>query len=156
MSNETGRRKLQLLPEVLPDPTLNRDRTTGPRDRTLTHMQRLFATAAAASVVAGCGDKTDAVKPDPASSSTTKSTATASASALSQTDPVPPQTATAEASSSAHVGADPVSLPDAGDDAGVKKPIVQKPPLPPPTHYMVVDPVPTPFRTPGKNGPNVP
>ncbi len=155
MSNETGRRKLQLLPEVLPDPMLNRDRTTGPRDRTLKHMQRLFATAAAATAVAGCGDKTDAVKPDPASSTTSK-TAAATASALSQTDPVPPQTAIPEASSSAHVGADPVSRPDAGDDAGVKKPIVQKPPPPPPTHYMVVDPVPTPFRMPGKNGPNQP
>ena len=143
--SEEIRRKLRLLPEVLPDPLLNRDRTTGPRDRTLSHMQRLFATAAAATAAAsgGCGDKADAPKPEP--SATAASTTATTTASVNQSDPVPPHTATAEVSSSAQTGADPRFPPDAGDDAGVKKTLPPKPPPPPPTHYMVVDPVPQPF-----------
>lgn len=154
--SDDKRRKLRLLPEVLPDPTLGKGRSGGPRDRTLSHMQALFATAATAGVVAGCGDKAEPAKPEPSSTSATTATATATAtaSALTQKDPVPPETATPDASASAKPGTDPMNVRDAGDDAGTKK--IVKPPPPPPTHYQVVDPVPTPFVQRNNNGSGVP
>lgn len=48
-----AKKKLQLLPEVLPDPRPARSVTGGPRTRTLDHLQKLLAASAVAAL--GCG-----------------------------------------------------------------------------------------------------
>ena len=55
--NEAPKKRLQLMPEVLPAPT-RAVTTTDVRSRTLTHMQRLLATAAAIPLATSC-TKTD-------------------------------------------------------------------------------------------------
>ncbi|MEO8877021.1 MAG: hypothetical protein ABI461_15620, partial [Polyangiaceae bacterium] len=53
MSADEKKRKLQLMPEVLPDPRLARkDRDARPRERTIEHMKRLLALTASASALA--------------------------------------------------------------------------------------------------------
>lgn len=47
-----------VLPEVLPDPRAARARAAGPRQRTVAHMHRMLATAAALGIALGCGKTT--------------------------------------------------------------------------------------------------
>jgi hypothetical protein len=107
-------KRLQLMPEVLPAPT--RAQTSNVRSRTLSHMQRLLATAAAIPL-ASC-TKTDT---QGTQTVTIPSTSAASASAQDTTQgsllPRPKPTATATATATA---------PDMG--------------------YAVVDPMPAPAR----------
>jgi hypothetical protein len=50
------KKRLGLLPEVLPDPKASRPTGQGPRDRTLKRLQGLLAVAAAGALAGGCGD----------------------------------------------------------------------------------------------------
>src|SRR5262245_65364398 len=81
MATRDDKRRLQLLPEVLPEPRADVGRG-GPRDRTLAHLQRLLAmTAASTALGSGCGNK-EAGAPDAgAPAATVESTAAATASA---------------------------------------------------------------------------
>ncbi|HEY2367821.1 MAG TPA: hypothetical protein VGH87_15595 [Polyangiaceae bacterium] len=76
--NDAPKKRLQLMPEVLPAPT--RAQTTGVRNRTLSHMQRLLATAAAIPL-ASC-TRTDTQE----TQTVTLPSATASATAQSTTE----------------------------------------------------------------------
>jgi hypothetical protein len=152
--SEQPRRRLRLMNEVLPDPLLNQVRVGTARDRTMRHYQALLATAAASTLAPGCGAQDESPKPDSTPSSVT-ATSTASSSkpgpsgsAVVQTDPVPPASSKPVASA----GQDPpdtAKLPDAGTPHVV-------PPQPPNTGFMVVDPVPQPFRKPPPKSGGVP
>jgi len=112
-------RRLQVLPEVLPAPTVTSPDTARPdvRGRTLAHMQRLLATTAAVVPLASCtrsdmqGTQTVTI-PMSSASATTQDT--------SQGSLLPPPTATAVAT----------AIPTATADMG----------------YAVVDPMPAPAR----------
>ena len=112
--NDAPKKRLQLMPEVLPAPT-RAQTTTNVRIRTLTHMQRLLATAAALPMAGAC-TKTDtqgsqSVTIPSASASTPATQSTTEGSLL----PPPKDTASAKPT---------VTAPDMG--------------------YAVVDPMPAP------------
>ena len=111
--NDAPKKRLQLMPEVLPAPT-RAQTTANVRSRTLTHMQRLLATAAVVPL-ASC-TKTDNTQ---GTQTVTLPTASASASGQSTAEgsllPPPKETATAKPTATA---------PDMG--------------------YAVVDPMPAP------------
>jgi len=113
--NEAPKKRLQLMPEVLPAPT-RASATTSVRSRTLTHMQRLLATAAAMPLAGAC-TKTDTQGSTsvtiPSASESTTAQNTAGGTLL----PPPKETATAKPTATA---------PDMG--------------------YAVVDPMPAPAR----------
>ena len=113
--NEAPKKRLQLMPEVLPAPT-RAQTTTNVRSRTLSHMQRLLATAAAIPL-ASC-TKTDTQGTQTVTIAST-SGASATAQNTSQGSLLPPPTATATATAT-------VTAPDMG--------------------YAVVDPMPAPAR----------
>lgn len=121
MTNE--RRKLKLLPEVLPAPAPS-SRATSPRERTMLHMRRLVAATAMMSAGAeGCSKPKDVTPPDlPPPPGTASATATAPATAV--------ETATAATS-------EPTAPPTVASSG-------RPPPPPPPPTYAVVDPMPPP------------
>ena len=149
MSDEK-KRKLQLMPEILPDPLLVRgpakkDRDARPRERTIAHMKRLLALTAGATAVAACTKGYAVVDPLPPPGTATIG------------PPIPP---TFDAGMDADTPFGPFQSPDdaaklaamddagpqdAGADAGVKK--KKTPPIAsavPTRGYMVVDPLPPP------------
>jgi hypothetical protein len=84
-------RKLRLLPEVLPDPTAKAAHGS-PRARTMRHMQRLLAMAAATTAIActkegepGIRKETDTPKNKATTDPTTPTTATATVTATAST-----------------------------------------------------------------------
>lgn len=131
------------LPEVLPDPR-RAPAATGPRQRTLLHMQRLLATAAAMTT-AGCGKQdvtnaptiaADEAGAHPASTTSTAKEDDASAGPIADSNAIdagPPAYAV---------------IPEAGAavDGGV---VAQPRPPVMPTGYAVVDPMPPPAHCPG-------
>jgi hypothetical protein len=125
--NEAPKKRLQLMPEVLPAPT-RATTTSDVRGRTLTHMKRLLATAAALPL-ASC-TKTDAptMQKDTIPSASVKTTESASAQDTVERSLSPPPSApTATASAAPTPSAVPtVTAPHTG--------------------YAVVDPMPAPAR----------
>jgi hypothetical protein len=145
MTDDKKKRKLNLMPEVLPDPRLaKKDRDAGPRERTIAHMKRLLALTAGATAVAACTKGYAVVDPLPPPGTATIG------------PPLPPPL---DASTDAETPFGPFQSPDdaaklgsmddagpqdAGVDAGTKK---KKPPVVstvPTRGYMVVDPLPPP------------
>jgi hypothetical protein len=114
------KKKLQLLPEVLPEPKRAASSGGGVRARTIAHMQRLVAAAAAGTSLAGC-TREGSLQDDH------------HATTGGSTVPTAP--------SGAHL-----DLPDSGNWATV--PPVPTPPTAT-TGYAVVDPVPPPAACPG-------
>ena len=114
---EAPKKRLQLMPEVLPAPT-RASTTTGVRSRTLTHMQRLLATAAAIPLVTDC-TKTDTQGSQSVTIPSASESATATAQNTTQGSLLPPPKETATAKPTA-------TAPDMG--------------------YAVVDPMPAPAR----------
>jgi hypothetical protein len=96
------KRRLKLLNEVLPKPTVGQE-PHGPRARTLTHMQRLLALAAASATLgSGCPDKSPGsgygvvdpipsppTAPVPPASAITSATASATAPPTATAPPPP-------------------------------------------------------------------
>jgi len=114
-----------IMPEVLPDPTRSLG-PGGPRQRTLSHMNRLLAVTAAGAAIGACsktqqgpttGRTTIEVPPPPAESATPE-------------DDTPPPAADRDASTGTGTG------------TGTE-------PIPEPTGYAVVDPMPPPARCAG-------
>lgn len=149
MSEERPRRRLTLMPEVLPKPrqllptsgrTLAGELGAAPasaaRARTVEHMKRLVAGVTSTVALVGCSDganNTEAGSSKPADKTTATATATAAVSA----------TATATATASI----DPTtSATGSATDSAVASQTIKKPVIPPrpPTGYMVVDPMPMP------------
>lgn len=159
MGATDSRRRLRLMNEVLPDPTLNRapSRAGGPRDRTMNHMQALLATAAATAAV-GCGAKEE---PNAVPSGSTQPAATSAATpgdapSITQKDPTPPASASAAPSAVASTSASAAPSSSAiasSTPTNTTPPVVPTPPTR--TPYIVVDPMPPPYRN-GKTGPNHP
>ncbi|MEO7109150.1 MAG: hypothetical protein ABI183_01825 [Polyangiaceae bacterium] len=144
MSDEKKKRKLNLMPEVLPDPRLaKKDRDAAPRERTIAHMKRLLALTAGATAVAACTKGYAVVDPLPPPGTATIG------------PPIGPPDAGIDAESpfgpfvspddAAKLGSmDDGGAQDAGVDAGAKK---KRPPIVstvPTRGYMVVDPLPLP------------
>jgi hypothetical protein len=113
--NEAPKKRLQLMPEVLPAPT-RATATTGVRSRTLTHMQRLLATAAAMPLAGAC-TKTDTQGTQTVTLPSSSTSASAQGTVEGSLLPPPKETATAKPTATA---------PDMG--------------------YAVVDPMPAPAR----------
>jgi len=108
------RRRLKLLPEVLPDPTASRG-PGSPRQRTVEHMRRLLTASVAATAVLGCSKedqvairpedpskmKKSKADPEPTTTTTTSPTVTSTTPTTSPTptyavvDPLPPPAACA-------------------------------------------------------------
>jgi hypothetical protein len=144
MSDE--KKRLKLMPEVLPDPRLaKKDRDTGPRERTIAHMKRLLALATSASAIAACTKGYAVVDPLPPPGTATVG------------PPLPPPDAGAGMDADTPFGPfqspddaykvaamDDAGPADAGTDAGAKKKkkVVISPV--PTRGYMVVDPLPPP------------
>jgi hypothetical protein len=116
------KKKLELLPEVLPEPKRTASGDGGVRARTLVHMQRLLAAAAAGGTLAGC-TREGSLQDD--------HHATTGGSAV----PTAP--------SGAHL-----DLPDAGNWT-VVPPVPPPTSTTTSTGYAVVDPVPPPAACPG-------
>ena len=112
------KRRLEMMPEVLPAPTVTPPLAPrgNVRARTMQHMQLMVATAGALGAVTGC-TKSDTTTTQTVTVPTSTSTTTATA-----TSPLTSATATATATSTAPVG----TAPDPG--------------------YAVVDPMPMPSR----------
>ncbi len=120
--NANGKRRLGLMPEVLPAPTAS---ARGPvRDRTLGHMRRLLATAAAVSAAA-CSRESGQ-----------------NADAVSVT--IPPSTEDGGAA-----GTTPGTNPMASHQHTVPTATATPTATAPPTGYAVVDPMPAPARCAG-------
>ncbi len=147
--SEDKKRKLQLMPEVLPDPRLAKQnqsgqRDAGPRERTIAHMKRLLTLAAGASAVAACTKGYAVVDPLPPPGTATIGPPigppdASAADAETPFGPFGPPTADSNLGTMDDGGAQ-----DAGVDAGVKKkktPVVSTVPT---RGYMVVDPLPPP------------
>ncbi len=112
------KRKLKLLPEVLPAPTPS-TRSTSPRERTMLHMRRLVAATAMLGAGADGCSKPEPISPPPDL-------------------PPPPNTATTAPPTATQATTTPP------DPVTTATPSVKPPqPLPPPT-YAVVDPMPPP------------
>jgi len=115
------RRKLKLLPEVLPAPTPS-SRATSPRERTMLHMRRLVAATAMLGAGAdACSKPPEVVTPPPdlpppPGTGTGAPTATATQAATAPPEPTAPPTVASSGT----------------------------PPPPPPPTYAVVDPMPPP------------
>jgi hypothetical protein len=142
MSDE--KRKLKLMPEVLPDPRLARkDRDAGPRERTIAHMKKLLTLAAGASAVAACTKGYAVVDPLPPPGTATIGPPPGPPDAGSDADapfgPFGPPTADSNLGTMDDGGAQ-----DAGVDAGTKKKKVPVVSTVPTRGYMVVDPLPPP------------
>jgi len=136
--NET-RQRLRIVPELLPDPT-PRDPGSSPRQRTLSHMQRLIALAAASTAVqAGCD------RPDKGAAELPKSSAEAPPQPSTEVPPQPSVVISAAPSGSAPASSweKPPPLPP----TATAKPKITPPPRPP-RGYLVVDPMPTPATVP--------
>ncbi|HEY3254506.1 MAG TPA: hypothetical protein VGJ91_11170 [Polyangiaceae bacterium] len=149
--DEKPRRRLKLMNEVLPSPSAAPD-ATGPRARTLSHLQRLMSAAA---LLAACNKET--AGPGPAG--------------YGVVDPMPPP-------AQDHNKPDGSALPDAADATAPTASVTPAPsassagpvasasasatpnkvvPKPPPIGhgYGVVDPMPTPaLRAPAKGDPH--
>ena len=145
--SDQKKRKLNMMPEVLPDPRLaKKDRDAGPRERTIAHMKRLLALTASAGVVAACTKGYAVVDPLPPPGTATIGPPTGP-------DAGPPGVMDAESPFGPFVSPDDAAklgsmddggAQDAGVDAGAKKkkiPIVSTVPT---RGYMVVDPLPPP------------
>jgi hypothetical protein len=142
--SDDEKRRLALLPEVLPAPTKpERDdggSSPGPRERTRAHLQRLMSAAllASSATLAGCKEKTGYAVVDPMPVPAGDS----GGPPLPETQPsldasAPDAGDAADAKTDADAGAaDAAADADAG--ARAKKP----PPIP--TGYRVVDPIPDP------------
>ncbi len=115
------KRRLEMLPEVLPVPTKLAPRGDV-RSRTMQHMQRMVATAGALGAVAGC-TKSDTTTTQTVTVPSATSTATASATT---TTPLASASATAPTTA-------PTTVPTGPPDHG----------------YAVVDPMPMPSRCKG-------
>lgn len=122
---DAGRRRLRLLPEVLPDPTPSFAEGT-PRQRTLAHARRLVALAAASSAIgAACTKEGTPTITKEDESVTKKST---------KTEPTTTTTTT------------PSDAAPTASASTVTAPSI------PPTGYAVVDPMPPPAKCPGLAG----
>lgn len=149
MSDEQRpKRHLTLMPEVLPRPTQLPSTEGTPvretRTRTLDHMRKLLASAAATSaVLAGCGPEA-ADKPSGTASQkpTTSASATASASSSAATSADPSASASSSPPPSASTASASASSASSTSPTASAKPTLT--PRHPPTGYMVVDPVPPP------------
>jgi hypothetical protein len=112
--NDAPKKRLQLMPEVLPAPTRAERSTTNVRGRTLMHMQRLLATAAAMPLAGAC-TKTDTQGTQTVTLPSSSASATTQGTVEGSLLPPPKETATAKPTATA---------PDMG--------------------YAVVDPMPAP------------
>lgn len=142
--SDKEKRKLKLMPEVLPDPRLaKKDRDRGPRERTIAHMKRLLTLATSASAIAACTKGYAVVDPLPPPGTATIG------------PPTPPPDAGMDAETpfgpfqspddAAKLGSmDDAGPQDAGVDAGAKKKKTQVVSTVPTRGYMVVDPLPPP------------
>jgi hypothetical protein len=147
--SDQEKRKLRLMPEVLPDPRLaKKDRDRGPRERTLEHMRRLLTLTTSASAIAACSHGYAVVDPLPPPGTATIGPPVGPPDAGSVTDADTPfgPFAPLDASLGSMDDTDPiVDASLAKDhDAGAKK---KKPPVVstvPTRGYMVVDPLPPP------------
>jgi hypothetical protein len=139
MSDE--KKRLKLMPEVLPDPRLaKKDRDRAPRERTIAHMKRLLALATSASAIAACTKGYAVVDPLPPPTSSVGPMPVPDAGAIDAESPFGPF-----GPLDASLGSTDDTAPqDAGVDAGAKK---KKPPVVSTVTtrgYMVVDPLPPP------------
>jgi len=143
MSEERPRRRLTLMPEVLPKPKkldgeLGAAPPSAARTRTMEHMKRLVAGVTSSVALVGCSDgaKNEAVE---SSKPADKTTATATATATATT------TATATATATATVS-EPTDPTSSATGSAVASQTIKKTVTPPrpPTGYMVVDPMPMP------------
>ena len=143
---ERPRRRLTLMPEVLPKPKKLDDTPSAARARTLEHMKRLVAGVTSSVAIVGCSDS-----PDAATSSSTKPADKTSATATATASATATATATATASATATVSepTDPTSSATGSAIASQSAKKVVVPPRPP-TGYMVVDPMPMPPPRPQK------
>jgi hypothetical protein len=144
MSDE--KRKLKLMPEVLPDPRLaKRDRDAAPRERTIAHMKRLLALTTSASAIAACSHGYAVVDPLPPPGTATIGPPVGPPDASGAIDAETPFGPFVSPDDAAKLGSmDDGGPQDAGVDAGAKK---KKPPIVstvPTRGYMVVDPLPPP------------
>jgi hypothetical protein len=121
------KRDKQIMPEVLPDPTRNLG-PGGPRQRTMKHMNRLLAVTAAGAAIGACS-KTQQNQPT-SGASTIEVPAPPAESAGSKEDDTPPPRADRDAAI------------EPGTGTGTE-------PIPEPTGYGVVDPMPPPARCAG-------
>jgi len=158
MSDGSERRRLKMMPEVLPAPPSRGAEPSAPRARALEHMQKLLAGATATAALVGCSSEDPSVRPEPSATGATTGAPTASspsdaasASASATAEPTAEPSASAEAVASASASASASSQPGGSGFAGGTATIPikrQPPPPPPPTGYMVVDPMPPPVRRP--------
>lgn len=155
-AKEKGPKKLKLLPEVLPAPTLDAGAAArpSPRERTLSRLSKLMAVAATGAVLAGCGGDEKSGAPG---SGTTTGASPAASGAASAEPTAASAAATASAEPTATATAAVAEAPDAGSDAGDGGPQVAatgsaklKPAQPQPPRrdrgYQVVDMLPSPSR----------
>jgi len=145
MSDHDDKRRLQLLPEVLPQPRAD-EGPGGPRERTLGHLQHLLALAAASTAFSGCSNK-DAGAPDASAPVATADSTAATASATASAPPDPTPSATADAiidAGAPDAATDAAAIGSAAASASAKP----KPPARPRSGYHVVDMLPPPSRKP--------
>lgn len=120
MNTTPKNRRLQIMPEVLPAPTRVKAGTSDVRGRTITHMQRLIATAAAIPLASCTKADTQGTQTVTIPQSSASATASAGTASTTEGSLLPPPTATATAKATA------TAPPDMG--------------------YAVVDPMPAPAR----------
>jgi hypothetical protein len=137
------KKRLKLMPEVLPDPRLaKKDRDSAPRERTIAHMKRLLALATSASAIAACTKGYAVVDPLPPPGTATVGPPPPPDAGMDADSPFGPFQSPDDADKLASM--DDAGPADTGADAGAKKKkkVVVSPV--PTRGYMVVDPLPPP------------
>jgi len=137
----TPKRKLALMPELLPDPRhAKRDRDSRPRERTIEHMKRLLALTASAGAFAACSKGYAVVDPLPMPATTIGRPDAGPGAVLDAETPFGPFGPVADAATLGTMDDDAgADSTDAG--AKKKKTVVSTVPT---RGYMVVDPLPPP------------
>lgn len=149
MAEERPRRRLTLMPEVLPKPKkldgeLGATPPSAARARTMEHMKRLVAGVTSSVALVGCSDA-----PDAATTSSSKPADKTSATATATATVTSTATATATATATVSEPTDPTSSATGSAIASQTTKKTVTPPRPP-TGYMVVDPMPMPPPRPQK------
>ncbi|HTJ83999.1 MAG TPA: hypothetical protein VL400_19905, partial [Polyangiaceae bacterium] len=97
MADGSERRRLNMMPEVLPAPPPRDAAPSAPRARALEHMHKLLAGATATAALVGCGSEEPTARPEPSATGAATTAPTASSPATAS----PSATASAEPTASA-------------------------------------------------------